>query len=359
MSDYSFDPSIGNLSISISANRNGDAPDRNGAANEPLRMMKENPLQFLWSTFRLITPFEVHCGFADSFRNWFLEGELPKLFRHYEDQQSIDAIELGMERLLSHPSVKLSKSFFHDPVAMMTQQEWDDHNDFMKKLPVLENEYHHAFDDWNATNFYYHHGLREMTDKPGVLARISEGTAFDLGSFDGGSIAVMAKYGPNKIIGFEPSHKNIVQCRENLQKAQIGCEYDVVESCIGNQDGHVSLHDSGDSTAAISNTAKDGNVQRVPICKMDTFCERNGIGKVSWIKADLEGAALDMVKGAERTIRRDHPLLTLGIYHSPQEFFEIPELLHQWIPEYKMRMRRCQCAPTVPYNELTLIAYID
>ena len=350
--------SAGALSISVSADRHDNIPERYIRAYEQMCLMKSNPMQFLYSNFRLATPMKIHCEFADNFRNYLLEGALRNLFRHYSDQKSIDTIRLGMERLLSYPSVNLFGSFLHDPFAMMTPEEWDDYNDFVQKAPAIKEEYHGAFKDLCIPDFYYFHGLGEV-DNPDVLSRISEGTAFDCGTFDGGSIAVMAKHKPRKIIGFEPSAQNIAQSRKNLQKAQVDCEYDIVESCVGSSDGYVSFHDSGDSGASIANTETDANCRQVPICRLDTYCQRNDIGKVSWIKADLEGAALEMVKGAERIIRRDRPLLTLGIYHSPQEFFEIPELLHQWIPEYKMKLRRCQCAPILPYNELTLIAYVE
>ena len=346
------------LSISVTADMPGSGiPDRYIRAYEQMCLMKSNPRQFLYSNFRLIMPLMIHCRFADGFRNYVLADLLEKLYRHYEDRESLDTVKLGMKRLLSHPSADLAAIFFHDPVAMMTQKEWVDYGDFVKKVPELMEKYHHAFSVIAPTEFYYHHGLFYI-DKPEILARISEGIAFDCGSFDGQSIAVMSEYRPKKIIGFEPSEKNIMRCRQNLQNAQIACEYDIVESCVGNRDGFVPFNDSGDAEANIGNAENGGGCRQVPICKLDTFCENNGISGVSWIKADLEGAGLEMVKGAEHIIRRDHPLLTLGIYHSPQEFFEIPEYLHQWVPEYKMMLRRCQCEPQLPYNELTLIAYV-
>ena len=350
-------------SISVNGNRGdadrgGDIPTQYVQAYEKMQRLKKNPLQFLWTTFRLTAPMEIHCEFADKFRAYLLDGVLEKLCRHYSDPQSVETVKLGLKRLLSYPSRDLFRTFFHDPVAMMTQQEWADYRDYMRKMPEIKKKYHDAFTNMCTPDFYYSHGLKEF-NAPEVLARIREGVAFDCGSFDGGSIAVMSQYGPTKIIGFEPSGKNIAQSRKNLQKAQIDCDYDIVESCVGDQDGYVSFLDSGNSGASIADSGNDANSRQVPICRLDTYCERNGIGNVSWIKADLEGAALEMVKGAERVIRRDRPLLTLGIYHSPQEFFEIPEVLHQWIPEYKMKLRRCECLPTMPYNELTLIAYVE
>lgn len=347
-------PPATDFSISVNSFAAPDIPEPYLQAYELVRLMEKDPLQFLFSKFRMTVPWEIHCKFADDFRNYLLKNSLEKLSRHFQDQQSLDTVSLGMKRLLSYPSADLFKSFLHDPVYMMTQQEWDEYNDFVQKTPAIIEKYHHAFQELSATEFYYEHGLIYLDDK--IKSKIRDGIVLDCGSFDGASMVVMAEYHPEKIIGFEPSEKNIGQCRKNLQNAQVNCPYDIFCSCVGDRDGVISFEDSGNSMASISNSQ---NGSQVPICKIDTFCEKNNIDRVSWIKADLEGAALDMIKGAEKIIRRDRPLLTIGVYHSPQEFFEIPELLHQWIPEYKMMLRRCQCFPTCPYNELTLIVYTD
>ena len=42
----------------------------------------------------------------------------------------------------------------------------------------------------------------------------------------------------------------------------------------------------------------------------------------------------------------------------PEEFFGIAPLLKEWVPEYKLMVRRCQCNPAIPYGDITLIANI-
>ena len=54
----------------------------------------------------------------------------------------------------------------------------------------------------------------------------------------------------------------------------------------------------------------------------------------------------------------DKPLITVAVYHNPEEMFGIVPLLREWVPEYKFMVRRCQCNPRIPYTEITLIAYI-
>ena len=92
---------------------------------------------------------------------------------------------------------------------------------------------------------------------------------------------------------------------------------------------------------------------------LDFFEEKKEVkGRVAWIQADVGGMSMPVVRGAEKMIKRDKPLITVAIYHNPEEFFGIVPLLHEWVPEYKFMVRRCQCNPRITYSEITLIAYV-
>ena len=79
---------------------------------------------------------------------------------------------------------------------------------------------------------------------------------------------------------------------------------------------------------------------------------------MAWIQADVGGMGRRVLLGAEKMIKRDKPLITVAVYHSPEEMFGIVPLLREWVPEYKFMVRRCQCNPRIPYTEITLIAYV-
>jgi FkbM family methyltransferase len=60
---------------------------------------------------------------------------------------------------------------------------------------------------------------------------------------------------------------------------------------------------------------------------------------VTFIKMDIEGAELNALKGAERTIREQRPKLAICIYHKPEDVQEIPSLLLDYVPDYKFYIR--------------------
>ena len=51
----------------------------------------------------------------------------------------------------------------------------------------------------------------------------------------------------------------------------------------------------------------------------DLLFEKNH--QIGLIKADIEGMGAEMLTGAKKIITRDHPVLALSCYHSPEELF--------------------------------------
>ncbi|MDF2511039.1 MAG: hypothetical protein K0S04_905 [Herbinix sp.] len=61
--------------------------------------------------------------------------------------------------------------------------------------------------------------------------------------------------------------------------------------------------------------------------------------KVTFIKMDIEGAEQKAILGAKDIIQRDKPKLAICIYHKENDLWDIPLLIKELVPEYKIYIR--------------------
>ena len=54
---------------------------------------------------------------------------------------------------------------------------------------------------------------------------------------------------------------------------------------------------------------------------------------------DIEGAEQKALSGAKNIIMRDKPQLAICVYHKPNDIWEIPFMLKDWVPEYQLYLR--------------------
>lgn len=73
---------------------------------------------------------------------------------------------------------------------------------------------------------------------------------------------------------------------------------------------------------------------------------------VTIIKMDVEGAEMNALQGARKTIERYRPKLIISAYHKRNDLFEIPLLVHRMVPEYKIYFRHFSSN----FGETTLFA---
>lgn len=76
---------------------------------------------------------------------------------------------------------------------------------------------------------------------------------------------------------------------------------------------------------------------------------------VTFIKADVEGMEMELLKGARSTILANKPKMAICVYHYPSDLYEVAEFLRDLVPEYKFSLR--QHAPI--FGDFVLYAWIE
>lgn len=59
----------------------------------------------------------------------------------------------------------------------------------------------------------------------------------------------------------------------------------------------------------------------------------------TFVKMDIEGAEAAALTGSRRVIREGRPLLAVAAYHKQADLWELPQLVHDMMPEYRMFLR--------------------
>ncbi len=337
------------IGISVSGNVDGVTLSVRGD-QEVVPEKKKSRTEELFDRFQLIRIPPALCKYAEWFRDYL--GENPDALEKLEpmlcDEESVEAVRLGLKRLENLPTPEFQPSFFCFPYGMMTERERDDWRAHRKKYSEYAELAKGEYPYFDPPQFYYRHGAIYLD--PAVTDRLAGGVFYQCGAYLGASLIAMSQYKPSMMYGFEPSTRCSEFLGGNIARAALE-NAELYKVCIGDRPG----------SAVVPDRDKDGKPCKteVPIASLDHFEQKKNVqGRVAWIQADVGGMSLPVVRGAERMIKRDKPLITVAIYHNPEEFFEIVPLLHEWVPEYKFMVRRCQCSPKTIYDKITLIAYI-
>ena len=165
-----------------------------------------------------------------------------------------------------------------------------------------------------------------------IPVKIKNGVFIDGGSFDGcDSKRFIDKY-HGKTICFEPDKSNIRRIDEKLESYEGA--YRIIPKALWCGQEELSFLSEGDCGSKIE-VETSGN-DWVLASSIDIEAEKENI---CMIKMDIEGAEMEALRGAENTIKREHPILAISIYHKPEDILSIPEYIMSTYDGYRFYLR--------------------
>lgn len=155
----------------------------------------------------------------------------------------------------------------------------------------------------------------------------------DGGSYDGDTIRSFIKRVDGRferIYGFEPDPRTFKRLQQNFAD-----EPRVTPVPKGLYSKRTVLR-FADAESRASLLTPAGAIE-VPVTSLD---EELADRRVTYIKMNIEGAELEAITGAQRTIRSHAPKLAISAYHRPSHLWEVPASVMAMRPDYRLFLRQ-------------------
>ncbi len=110
-----------------------------------------------------------------------------------------------------------------------------------------------------------------------------------------------------------------------------------IQKGLGSHPGEMEISISKDNSGSNSFIMNVGNKsEKIQLTTIDKFIEENHITRVDFIKADIEGAEREMLKGATNVLKTFAPKLAICTYHLPDDPDVLEKMILEINPEYEV-----------------------
>lgn len=163
----------------------------------------------------------------------------------------------------------------------------------------------------------------------------------DVGTYTGDSILEFEKHNDMShcvVYGFEMDEELYKCAKKNLK--HLGDKVILVKKAVSDTNGIEHLTGKlGMMQSIVSGTFSEQKKTEVVFetCKLDSILDKNISN--AFIKMDIEGAELSAIKGAEKFIKNNQPILAICIYHKEEDIIEIPKTIKKYYSNYGFYVR--------------------
>ena len=233
------------------------------------------------------------------------------------------------------------------------EQKMYQYRDILNNMDMIEKVYD-LLEDEESKTYFINSLITRITHQPlylksnkniqqsycysgeNMICPLAGDYIMDCGAYIGDTAQIFASRIGNKgkIYCFEPfegNYERLVQWIETSGN-EIAQAYQLA---VGNQDENrvVSANNQVSMRANIRTCENEKN--EVYVRKIDSLYG-DIVKKVDFIKMDVEGEEVNALKGAKRTIASCKPRMMISAYHETKHLWEIPLLIKEIMPEYKI-----------------------
>lgn len=110
----------------------------------------------------------------------------------------------------------------------------------------------------------------------------------------------------------------------------------VVNRGLGSTAGSATFSVSGGSSAHGDLGGAGGDRATVEMGTLDALVQEYGLERVDFLKIDVEGWEVEVLRGAVKTIQTHRPVIEMAAYHKPDDLQVLPALLREIEPAYEL-----------------------
>lgn len=159
-----------------------------------------------------------------------------------------------------------------------------------------------------------------------------------------------------KVYSFEfiPDNINLFKMNISLNPNLIK-QIELIQHPVSNKSGNKIYFTENGPGSRIEFEPFDGQTGQATTISIDDFVKNNRISKINFIKMDIEGAEPVALEGAIETIKRFKPKLAIAIYHSMDDFVNIPN----WITKLNLGYKIYLGHYTIHSEETVIFAKVE
>ncbi|MBU2544900.1 FkbM family methyltransferase [Patescibacteria group bacterium] len=162
------------------------------------------------------------------------------------------------------------------------------------------------------------------------------------------SLFASKKVGPGgKVYAFEPILENRELLRKTIELNKIN-NIEIIPYALGKKEEDLLMSIEMDKLGSSSGFFQKGSERSVKQISLDKFVEQRQISKIDFIKADIEGMEHELLIGAEQTIKKFKPKLSICTYHKLGDLENLSKDIKSIEPRY-----------VINHTEMKLYAQLD